>query len=137
MKIGIVGSRTFADIGFVERVVRRLLERFGDVVVVTGGARGADQLAEAVARKLCASPPEIHYPKWATHGRTAGLVRNQQIVNASDEVVALWDGYSRGTIDTVRRAIAANKPVWLYNGSIGRWMSREEVDKVASPDPRT
>ena len=40
-------------------------------------------------------------------------IRNQQIVDSADRVVAFWDGKSRGTADTLRRAHAAGKPILI------------------------
>jgi hypothetical protein len=41
---------------------------------------------------------------WDKHGKAAGFIRNQEIVDNCDFVVAFWDGASRGTKDTIDRA---------------------------------
>lgn len=123
MKVALVGSRTFANAKIVEAVIRRLLERDPDVVIVSGGARGADTLAEQAARRLCRHPPLIFPADWRRHGMPmAAFIRNQQIVEVSDEVVAFWDGRSTGTSDTVRRAFAAQKPVFVFRASDKKWL---------------
>jgi hypothetical protein len=135
MRVGIVGSREFMDAALVERAVRRLLARDPDVVIVSGGARGADAIAEMIARRLCAYPPVIFPADWR-RGRGAGLARNQKIVDASDEVVAFWDGKSTGTMDTVRKALTAKKPTFVYSALAGRWLSDPEVRLAAFGEGR-
>lgn len=133
MNVAIVGSRTFMDMKAMEIVVKRLLERDPDLVVVSGGARGADTLAEAAARKLCKSPPVIFHADWEKHGRGAGFKRNQQIVDFADQLVAWWDGASRGTLDSMRRAVVAEKPVFVYNTTARRWLTDEEIAAFTRP----
>lgn len=133
MNVAIVGSRTFLDMKLMERVVKRLLEHDPDVVIVSGGARGADTLAERAARKLCKHPPLIFPADWKQHGRGAGFKRNQQIVDACDELVAFWDGASRGTVDSVRRATTARKPTFVYHVVQARWLANEEIETFTRP----
>lgn len=46
---------------------------------------------------------------WEAHGKRAGFIRNQQIVNYADRVVAFWDGESKGTKSTIDMALKAKK----------------------------
>jgi hypothetical protein len=69
-----------------------------------GGARGADQLAGMIARRLGLSE-RIITPDWQTHGRAAGIVRNVTMLDTGpDLVLAYWDGGSTGTAHTIREA---------------------------------
>ena len=52
VRVGIVGSRGWADLDRVGDYVRRLAEKHPEAVVVSGGARGVDQAAEEAARLL-------------------------------------------------------------------------------------
>lgn len=111
VSIGIVGSRTAGS----EADYRNLCEFLqGRPIarIVSGGARGADALARRYATDLGIMLVE-HLPDYRAHGRGAPIVRNGLIVAASDEIVALWDGESRGTADTIRKAEAAGKPVHI------------------------
>jgi len=130
MNVAIVGSRTFMDMKAMEIIVKRLLERDPDVVIVSGGARGADTLAESAARKLCKHAPLIFPADWAKYGRSAGPRRNQQLVAACDQLVALWDGASPGTLSSVRLALAAKKPTFVYNTTTRRWLDTSELEQV-------
>lgn len=105
MKVGIVGSRGFSDLEQVRAYVRTLAP---GTTVVSGGAAGVDSAAEEEARRL-GLPVQIIKPEWARYGRRAGFLRNKDIVNAADRVVAFWDGKSRGTSHTIKLAEVANK----------------------------
>ena len=110
LRVAIVGSRNYCALWEVGRLVRAL--RALDPVVVSGGARGVDQvaaLAAAMNGLLC----EIFPARWAALGKSAGMRRNQDIVDRSDAVVAFWDGSSRGTADTVDRATRVGKPCFV------------------------
>lgn len=108
-RIAIVGSRNYPSERRVRTYVARLRDR--DVVIVSGGAQGPDRWAENEAH-LVGLPVEVYRPDWST-GRDAGLKRNTTIVERSDRVVAFWDGLSRGTLDTIRKAARAGKPVLI------------------------
>jgi hypothetical protein len=94
--------------------VREFVDGLPDTVtVVSGGARDVDCVAEARAAENGLGVESIR-PDWST-GRGAGLARNSDIVARADCVVAFWDGASRGTMDTVGKARAAGKPVWVID----------------------
>jgi hypothetical protein len=135
-RIAIVGSREFADRALVRRVIHRLMEKHGPehLTIVSGGARGADTLAEDLARayKLdCLVFPA----DWETYGKRAGFHRNAVIVDNADEVIALYaDGpLSAGTSHTVKLALAAGLRVHIYHE--GRWNSTTQGGfQFPSPD---
>lgn len=102
MKVAIVGSRDYDDLAEVEDFVKSLPK---DTVVISGGARGVDSAAEGHARD-CGYTVEVFPADWSKHGNSAGAIRNQEIVNACDLLVAFWDGDSAGTrisMDMARR----------------------------------
>lgn len=105
MKFAVIGSRTFADVELLERTLDQL--RF--TCLVSGGAQGADRLAESYARAR-GIPVEIFKPDWRM-GRGAGPTRNGQIIEACDQVVAFWDGASKGTKDAIAKARTKGRPV--------------------------
>ena len=73
--------------------------------VVSGTARGADQMGEAWAYSN--RVPVRRFPAdWNRHGKIAGMLRNAEMANYAEALIALWYGESRGTknmIDTARR----------------------------------
>jgi hypothetical protein len=107
LKVAIVGSRDYQHPQKVRDYVAKLPAA---TIVVTGGARGVDRVAEAAAT-ACGLQVLIFSADWARHKKLAGFIRNSKIVDASDRVVAFWDGASHGTADTVEKARIAGKPV--------------------------
>lgn len=105
MKIAIVGSRNWPVPEMIQSYIQTLPK---DTVVVSGHAGGADRMAESFARE--AGLQVISIPAdWNKHGRKAGFLRNTEIVNTCDKLVAFWDGQSKGTKDSIRKAIEQNK----------------------------
>ena len=109
MKLAIVGGRDFNDYNKVKI--------WGDMFrchfhIISGGARGADTLAKKYALERFL--PYIEFlPDWDKYGKAAGFIRNSQIVDACDMVLAFWDGKSRGTQDTITKAKKAKKPTFI------------------------
>ena len=87
MRILITGSRTWTDRTAIAQAISDYLRSVGTSIggawpfpiVVHGGARGADQLADAVARNW-GWTPERHPADWDRHGRAAGFRRNAAMV---------------------------------------------------------
>lgn len=71
--------------------------------VISGGAIGIDTIAEQWAKS---NKIEFvaYLPNWKLYGKTAGFVRNKEMVNACDIVFAFWDGKSKGTLHTINYA---------------------------------
>lgn len=82
-------------------------------LIISGGAKGIDKLAEYYANEH-KIPIQTFLPNYETYGRAAPIVRNQEIVNACDTLVAIWDGKSKGTKSTIDFAIKSGKTVKIY-----------------------
>ncbi len=91
MITAVIGSRSFSDFALLSQVCRSLSVSS----VVSGGASGADSLATRFARSS-GLPLRVFPPDYERFGRRAPLVRNWQIVRSVSQVVAFWDGRSRG-----------------------------------------
>ena len=111
MKIAVVGSRDFKRLDAVRQFI---WEQERTTVIVSGGAAGVDQVALSEARRL-GMPYEMYTPDWLRHGKRAGAIRNREIVEKSDEVVAFWDGRSNGTKITIDMAQAAGKRLRVWS----------------------
>jgi predicted Rossmann fold nucleotide-binding protein DprA/Smf involved in DNA uptake len=105
MKTAIVGSRNITDYDLNEA-----LEGLTVTEIISGGAMGVDTLAEVYAKDK-GLPLQIFPADWKAHGSKAGPLRNKQIVEACEQLVAIWDGSSKGTATTIRMAQKAGKPV--------------------------
>lgn len=94
MKVIIAGGREITDYELLLNAV--LNAGFDITTVVSGCARGADALGERFAAE--AGLELIKFPAdWNKHGRAAGPIRNAQMGDFADALIALWDGQSRGT----------------------------------------
>lgn len=110
INLAVIGSRTFVD-------SKRLwtdLDNIRSVIrcIVTGGASGADAMAESWAndRKV---PCIVIYPDWEKYGKAAGPIRNKEIIENCDEVLAYWDGKSKGTQHALALARREEKVIHL------------------------
>lgn len=72
------------------------------IVIVEGGARGADALAKEYAVKYNI-PLEEFAAEWNKYGRAAGPVRNSKMLKSGIDVVIAFPG-GRGTQDTIGKA---------------------------------
>lgn len=94
MKIAVIGSRSLSD---KERLFRELEPyKKGCDLLISGGAKGTDTLAEDWARKNNIETL-IFKPDVARYARGAYRIRNERIVNEANLVIAFWDGVSPGT----------------------------------------
>lgn len=85
--------------------------------IVSGGAKGIDTCAReyALARKLKLAEFLSEYAKYQ---RRAPLKRNLQIIEYADEVIAFWDGVSRGTKYVIDNCNRLNKKITIYKFNI-------------------
>ena len=107
MKVAIVGSRGLLVDDFDDLLPSGVTE------IISGGARGIDRCAREYARRK-GIPLREFLPDYARYGRGATHVRNREIVDAADCVVAVWDGQSRGTVSTMRYADRCGKAVFCW-----------------------
>jgi len=105
----IVGSRDFPDLGFV----RNKLKDYNIGEIVTGGAKGVDKAAEKYAYKN-GIIVDIKEPDWDEFGKSAGPIRNSKIVNKAEYLIAFWNGSSKGTKDSINKAISDEIPVDIF-----------------------
>lgn len=97
-RVIIAGGRDFSDYRLLERTVDGFLSGRGgeEIAILCGKARGADALGERYARSR--GYRLQYYPAdWERYGRAAGCIRNQEMAQNADALVAFWDGMSRGT----------------------------------------
>lgn len=115
MKVIIAGSRSFDGnlklMGMVADAV--LKSKFQITEVVSGGARGVDLAGEIYARTYNI-PVRLFIPDWNEHGKSAGMIRNIEMLKYSDAVIVLWDGVSKGSKHTLDTARKMGKPVYEH-----------------------
>lgn len=110
MRILVCGGRDYADLNTAHNFLDALNGVTAVSLVIDGGASGADRLGFEWAH-CNGVPTQTYKADWQKHGRAAGPIRNQQMLDEGkpDLVVAFPGG--RGTADMVRRARAAGVEV--------------------------
>lgn len=99
MRYAIIGSRTFCDY----EKLKEVLDKHYISQIVSGGAKGADTLGARYANEK--NIPLIEFiPNWNKYGKRAGMMRNKDIINTSDVVIAFWDNISPGTKNSIEYA---------------------------------
>ena len=111
MRILVCGGRNWKNIDTISDELDVLETKHGIDVVIEGDARGVDGIAGdwAFVHRIT----NLKFPAdWKTHGKAAGVIRNQQMLDEGkpDLVVAFPGG--RGTADMVRRAEKAGVEVY-------------------------
>jgi hypothetical protein len=81
--------------------------------IISGGAQGIDSYAEKLAAQLNIAF-EKYEPDYGAYGKKAPLIRNVEIVNRADKVLAFWDFHSRGTAHTIALCIKHRVPVRIF-----------------------
>ncbi len=98
---------------FVREVERILSERnLTPSVIVAGGAKSADTLAERYATEKQV-PRKIYKPDWKH--KSAGKERNKRIVENADFMIAFWNLESKDTQHTISLWRATLKPFEIVN----------------------
>jgi len=108
MVSAVIGSRSFNDYDLLVRVCRSR----GVSSVVSGGAVGADSLAARFAGSFGLSL-RVFYPDYQRFGRRAPLLRNQLVVSSVQQVVAFWNGSSRGCFHALACARRLGLPCFV------------------------
>jgi len=111
IKLGISGSRQFSD---YDRIKADILKSFNPSeisIIISGGAIGVDKLCERFAEEFNI-PIELHKPEYTKYGRMAPIIRNKEIVDNCDILIA-WplEEVSRGTYFTINYAKEKGKDV--------------------------
>lgn len=87
-------------------------------VVISGGARGADLCGEEWARDH-GIPVEQYLADWDRFGKQAGVLRNIQMGNVAEALVAIWDLVSPGTRQMIEYAQKRGLKVFVWSPGLG------------------
>lgn len=104
MKVAVVGSRSIR----VENIGDYLPKDVSEIV--SGGAKGIDFCAREYALKNGIKLTEF-LPRYDKFGKNAPLMRNIEIIDYVDFVIAFWNGKSRGTQFVIENCIKRNKKI--------------------------
>lgn len=94
MKVIIAGGRSFFNYDLVKETLLPMKSEIE--CIISGRANGADSLGEKFAEEH--GIEILYFPaEWDKYGRSAGYIRNKEMANEADFLVAFWDGNSKGT----------------------------------------
>ena len=102
MKIAVIGSRSIK----VEDIGRYISD---GQELVSGGAVGVDACAAEYAKEN-GIKLTVFLPQYEKYGRAAPIMRNKEIVDYADKIIAFWDGSSKGTLSVIKYAQKVAKP---------------------------
>ncbi len=94
MKVAIIGSRTLHISNITEYIPDGCDE------IISGGAAGVDRCAAWFANENSLRLT-VFSPEYSRFGKAAPIIRNRQIVDHADLVLAFWDGKSKGTLSVI------------------------------------
>lgn len=116
MKVIIAGCRDFNDFGFIKESIDMLISsgKVNITEIVSGKAKGADTLGEKYA-SLNNIPVKEFPANWNLYGKKAGFLRNQEMGNYADCLIAFWDSNSKGTKHMIEYMKGLKKQVFVFN----------------------
>lgn len=114
-RVIIAGGRNFDDFRFLSKKCMKKLQNKTDVVVVSGAANGADQLGEKFAKFMGYEIKQ--FPANWELGPIAGMLRNKEMAEYADALIAFWDGESKETKHMIDLATEYNLQVVVYHYS--------------------
>jgi hypothetical protein len=118
MRILVTGSRDLTDDALVrDALINAIPLDAADVTIVVGDCpTGADRFARGFA-DFDGDAADVHIADWTTHGKAAGPLRNQAMVDSGADVCLAFyrqGASNRGTSDCVRRARASGIEVYEF-----------------------
>lgn len=113
-RVIIAGSRTFENYRMAKETLDKVFSKHWPTAIVCGEAKGADTLGKRYA--MDRGIPVDSYPAdWVNHGKQAGYIRNEQMADNADALIAFWNGTSSGTKHMIDTAKKRNLQVRVIN----------------------
>lgn len=96
-KVIIAGGRDFNDYKKLKKCCNNILKNVDDEIeIICGGAIGADSMGALYGKEM---GYKIKYfiPDWNNLGKKAGILRNCDMADYADALIAFWNNSSKGT----------------------------------------
>lgn len=134
MKVAIVGSRGLSS-DLSDFIPKETTE------IISGGAMGIDKCAEEYAKKNNIKLTVIR-PNYKEFGRRAPLIRNLEIIDKADLVIAFWDTKSNGTRFVIEKCRERQKNIKIFTSEKkniiklknGTLVSKEKLEEKIKAD---
>jgi hypothetical protein len=107
----VCGSRQYGEVDYIFDQLDILSELRGPPgVLMHGGAQGVDKIAGwwADRRRV---PKQVYAPEWRQHGKAAGPMRNQRMLDEGKPTLVIAFRGGAGTADMIERAVRAGVEV--------------------------
>lgn len=114
-RVIIAGGRKFNNYSLLKEKCDNILSNIDDrIAIVCGCADGADLLGEKYAKE---KDYIVHYypANWKLYGKGAGMIRNKEMAENAEALIAFWDGESKGTKAMIEIAKNKNLKVRIIN----------------------
>ena len=109
MRVIIAGSRELTP--NIDLIVKK--STFKITQLICGMARGVDIAGYNWAKQH--NIPILEFPAdWTTYGKRAGYLRNKVMAQNADALIAIWDGYSKGTQHMINLAKQYDLKIYVY-----------------------
>lgn len=118
LKLIVAGSRGWTDYDSLKVNLNEILADlyldtpFEVVTIVSGTARGADQLGERFAGEYNYLVQKFP-ANWEKEGKRAGILRNIEMAKVANACVVFWDGKSKGTQHMIETAKQHNLTLYI------------------------
>lgn len=111
----VAGSRSFSDRLLMYDKLDYYLQKQDKVLIVHGGANGADKCAAMYAKER-GIKTKVFLPDWDKYGKKAGILRNREMFEYASQFqnrgcVVFWDGKSKGTKNDIELSKKYNVPL--------------------------
>lgn len=118
MRVIVAGGRNFRN----WELLCEILNEQKDIIdeVVCGEAQGADIDGKNWAEKN-GIPVKSFFAQWDKYGKAAGPIRNKEMAEYADYLIAFWDGKSRGTknmIEEMKKLGKHGKVIYYDNSKL-------------------
>lgn len=107
----VCGGRDYANYEFIKLALDKAHKLFNIILIIEGGANGADSLAKRWALE---NNIEVHTEKaqWDVYGKSAGCIRNAKMADHKPDLCIAFPG-GRGTLNMI--SIAKQKSIRVLN----------------------
>lgn len=118
-RIVIGGYRNFNNYDVFKDFVDSCIGKETEITILSGHCKGADLMAERYAKEK-GFALEIYPADWQKYGRAAGPIRNKQMVENADTVIAFVSESASGTKNLIGNAKKLGKELFVKD--IGEYL---------------
>lgn len=113
MKLLVAGSRNLVNYDIIKKYIDESFDSKHIKEIVSGHANGVDKLGELYALENNISI-KLYKPDWKKDGKSAGFIRNAEMVKYADVAIFFIKDKSRGSTHCLNLWINTKKPYILH-----------------------